>query len=207
MAPGRNRVTFQTTFARAPHTVTNRVLDYGDKQAMKIFESGSSALSSEQFEIDGESVIIMLSSLKTRAKLMNWDSTILTIRTTDNTPVSLLTQYAMLTYDDCVKHVKTYLFSETRASQDDYMLYLCLRKSLTLKADAVLTIWDEQFTLTDTAQAATLQSGVLLLKSIITKSQADTTATSMAIREKLSNLHIAMQESVYDIRKFNLHVK
>ena len=92
MASGRNRVTFQTTFARAPHTVTDRVLDYGDKKAMKIFESGSAALSSEQFEIDGESVIIMLSSLKTRAKLMNWDSTILTIKTTDNTPVSLLTQ-------------------------------------------------------------------------------------------------------------------
>ena len=146
MAPGRNRVTFQPTFARAPHTVTDRVLDYGDKKAMKIFESGSAALSSEQFEIDGESVIIMLSSLKNRAKLMNWDSTILTINTTENTPVSLLTQYAMLTYDDCAKHVKNYLFNETRASQDDYMLYLCLRKSLTPKADAVLTSWDEQFT-------------------------------------------------------------
>ena len=49
--------------------------------------------------------------------------------------------------------------------------------------------------------------GVLLFKTIMSYTQADTTATSLAIREKLSNLHLSMGEHNHDIRAFNNYVK
>ena len=165
--------TAPVAFARAPQTVSADLIDYQSKHGCQTYKTGTAPLSTEKFSLDGDNIFLIIAALKTRASIMNWDATIL------NVPVNgvnknILQHYSLITKAMTETHVLTYLFTESRKAQDDYLLYICLRQSLTSTADAAIQSWAEDFTLSDNNQS--LVSGVMLLKILINSTQADTTA-------------------------------
>jgi len=107
--------------------------------------------------------------------------------------------YGVFSYDRLVEHEKTYISSDTRAAQDNSMLFMCLMNS----GKANLNIHDKQYLIGDPP----IESGLCLLKILIKESHLGSNATSSMIRTKLSNLDENLTETNNDILNFNNHVR
>ena len=106
------------TFARAPQTLTYTLIDYNAKSGIKTYKTGSTPLTTEGFNLDSDNIFMLLAALKTRAQIMNWKSSLMTIKF-DGTQRNLLDHYAVITETKCIEHVKTYLFASNCMDQDD----------------------------------------------------------------------------------------
>ena len=115
----------------------------------------------------------------------------------------LLEDYGVFSYDRLVEHEKTYISSDTRAAQDNCMLFTCLMNSLSSSGKAKLNIHDNQYLIGDPP----IESRICLLKILIRDCHLDSNATSSMIRTKLSNLDEYLTETNNDILKFNNHVR
>ena len=140
-----------------------------------------------------------------RASRFGWRDAILEIPNDITNPrggtKNLLTHYGERTLEHLHAWEITYLHGISRAAQDTAHLHLCLMNSLTQAGKDKVRLWSDQFILNRQ------ESGILLLKIIISESHLDTNATTNSIRTQLSNLDEYITTIGCDFIKFNKHVK
>jgi len=107
----------------------NNELDYGNKQDRDYYKQASEKLEGESY--NGKNLSLFLKKLEGKAQQFNW-LTLLNYPQ-GNPPVnkSLLTNYGEITRAEVTRKAATYLGTNNREEQDSYMLFNCLRKSIT----------------------------------------------------------------------------
>ena len=91
-----------------------------------------------------------MKNLKIRASLFGWSAPdgILNVAPSSdhlNRKKQMLENYGVFSYERIVEHEKSYIFEDTRASQDNIIFYTCLMYSLSMSGRAKLTIHDSQY--------------------------------------------------------------
>ncbi len=114
----------------------------------------------------------------------------------------LIESYGEISYEDVKAHALTYMNEDSREAQDSFMMYHCLKNSLTNAAQKQVRTRGHVHPF----MFGGIGSGPLLLKVIIMVSHVDTRATITSVRTKLSSLDHAMREQDSDIEAFNDYV-
>jgi hypothetical protein len=201
-------------FGLTPGTAGYQIIDYNSKAGYSKFKAGTSALNEELYDCSPDGFYQFIQDLKSRAEAFGWSRSpdgILWIPATDDANaerINILEEWGRLSLERVTNHEQTYLFTQTRAAQDDRMLYECILNSVSKTGRAKLNIWYNQYKLANPNDAQViLPSGLCLLKVLIRESHLDTNATTSMIRTKLTNLDAYIQTIGNDISKFNSYVK
>jgi hypothetical protein len=211
-----------SVFALTPASAVGGILNYTKAEHSKIYKSGIRSISDTPFNCDSEGLFQFLREVEDRAIEMGWFDGVLDIavdvlshgeeeKDTDEEKEdevvysNLIANYGTITLDQVIAHEKYYIWTDTRAAQDTYMLYQCLMSSLAPDAKKRIMLWSDQYQIE--VQGTKFSSGVALLKIIIRESHLDTNATTNSLRTKLSNLDNYMRSVDFDIGKFNQQVK
>ena len=189
-------------------------LDFSRPEARKYYTRTTKKLDDDDpFDCTPSNMYHFLKLLTQRANESGWDdeiSGILWIPEDLNDQNSELrylpTEHGIITLDQISAFEKSYLGTERREAQDNYMLYKCLMSSLSKEARMKIEGWEDEYIIRNN-QGTKSPSGNLLLKVIIRESHLDTNATTQSIRMKLSNLDDYMVKINSDITKFNGYVK
>ena len=200
--------TTSVTFSRHPGQLTQGVIDFGSKPGWNHWKMATQKLQDDLYDCKPEGFYQFIKNLKSRANYFGWlgEGGILQVAPNPKKPTEvrcLLEDYGVFSYDRLVEHEKTYISSDTRAAQDNCMLFTCLMNSLSSSGKAKLNVHDKQYLIGDPPN----ESGLCLLKILIRESHLDSNATSSMIRTKLSNLDEYLVETNNDILKFNNHVR
>ena len=212
--PGAARATGPPQFFLNPSSALVGTLDFSRPEARKYYTKATKKLDTEElFDCTPGNMYHFLKLLTHRANEYGWDdeiSGILWIPEDINNQNSELrylpTEYGRVTIDQIAAFERSYLGTERRETQDNYMLYKCLMSSLSKEARMKIEGWENEYVIQNN-QGTTTPSGNLLLKVIIRESHLDTNATTQSIRMKLSNLDDYMIKISSDITKFNSYVK
>ena len=190
-------------FALSPALVSNQAISYATSAGAKLFKGATTPLE-PAFDLKPENLVVFLANLANRSDTYGWTLSILSVPPDLNQPdrlISIPEQYGQITLEQIRAYVTTYINGQTRAAQDDWQLYLCLKESLTPTAKAAVLLATRDFTVNGR------RSGAALLKVIIDKAYLDTHATTRIIRENLTQLDTYMVSVNHDVRKFNDHVQ
>ena len=212
--PEAARATGPPQFFLNPSSALVGTLDFSRPEARKYYTKATKKLDTEElFDCTPGNMYHFLKLLTHRANEYGWDdeiSGILWIPEDINNQNSELrylpTEYGRVTIDQIAAFERSYLGTERRETQDNYMLYKCLMSSLSKEARMKIEGWENEYVIQNN-QGTTTPSGNLLLKVIIRESHLDTNATTQSIRMKLSNLDDYMIKISSDITKFNSYVK
>ena len=202
------------SFFLNPASAMVGTLDFSRPEARKYYSRATKKLDSEDlFDCTPGNMYHFLKLLSHRANENGWDdeiSGILWIPEDINDQNSdlryLPTEYGRVTLEQISAFEKSYLGTERREAQDNYMLYKCLMSSLSKEARMKIEGWENEYVIRNN-QGTKTPSGNLLLKVIIRESHLDTNATTQSIRMKLSNLDDYMSKIGSDVTKFNGYVK
>ena len=139
----------------------------------------------------------------------SWDSGIMQIPTDAriaNSPrMSLIHEHGKISIGQIRQYERTYIATPTRHTQDMYMLYQALFKSLS-KTGRTKIILDRKNYVVNVG-GREFCSGTLLMKVILNKMHLETKAAARVIRERLLNLSDYIVKIGYNITKFNVYVK
>ena len=199
-------------FALTPGLIGQNVLDYRNSDNRKLYKEATKQLAEENFDCDESSLLQFLKDLEDRAAEYGWNAEggILSVDTNPNDEEaeeeSLLDNYGSLSLETIRRAEQQYVFTQTRAAQDNAMLYKCLMSSLTKAAKQKVIVNENEYTI-ENNEGEKRKSGVLLLKVIVRESHIDTNATTSQIRLKLSSLDEYMKKIESNIPTFNQHVK
>ena len=204
------------TFALSPFLLNAAtgpppLLDYATKQGKEHFTKATEMLDPNGFALTPNDCLAMLDLFRVRATGMGWDREdgVLMITDTDGEKRNLVTEYALLTMDDILKSEEKVLAADSRDTQESYMIFQCLFNSLTrqAKSQLSLTSGDFQIAVTDGNDETIISSGPLYLKVIIREARMDSTATTIALRAKITRLPRTIYSYRHAIPKFNVHVR
>ena len=194
-------------YAVAPGLSVDGVLDYTNRDHVKIYRSGTRTLSETYYDCEPEGLPQFLRDVQDRADEMGWNETVMTVTIDADQPTerqeNLIDNYGNITLDQVVVSELQYIEEEGRERQDSYMLYKCLMASLTVEARRKVSLWAGQYRIGEN----NVCSGMALLKIIIRESHLDTNATTNQIRTKLSNLDQYIMTIDGDIHRFNDYAK
>ena len=201
-------------FFLTPSSAMVGMLDFTKSDARKYFAKATKKLDSEElYDCTPGNMYHFLKLLNQRANEHGWDDEISGIMwipddiDDQNSDLRYLpTEYGRVTLEQIAKFEKSYLGTERREAQDNYMLYKCLMSSLSKEARMKIEGWENEYIIRNN-QGTTIPSGNLLLKVLIRESHLDTNATTQSIRMKLSNLDDYMNKINSDVTKFNGYVK
>ena len=159
-------------------------MDYGNKQDRDYYKQASEKLEGESY--NGKNLSLFLKKLEGKAQQFNW-LTLLNYPQ-GNPPVnkSLLTNYGEITRAEVTRKAATYLGTNNREEQDSYMLFNCLRKSVTNEVYALVTIEPECYVYEVNQEI--LVDGPCFPASIIDHTYTNTKANTEAARKNLSSL-------------------
>ena len=125
---------------------------------------------------------------------MGWDRENGPLRIPDDTGTKrdLVSQYALLSDKNVTDSELKVMGVESRDSQDSYMIFQCLYKSMTRSAKSALSLRSEdwQIEIDDGTIKNMVPSGPLYLKKIITEARMDNTATLVALRQSFFFGHL-----------------
>ena len=201
-------------FFLSPSSAMVGTLDFSRSDARKFFAKATKRLDFEElFDCTSSNMYHFLKLLNQRAHEYGWDDEISGIMwipedvNDQNSELRYLpTEYGRVTLSQIDAFEKSYLGTERREAQDNYMLYKCLMSSLSKEARMKIEGWENEYMIRNN-QGSTSPSGNLLLKVIIRESHLDTNATTQSIRMKLSSLDEYMSKIDSNITKFNGYVK
>jgi len=114
---------------------------------------------------------------------------------------SITTHYGQVTLDQVRAHATIYNGAQTRAAQNNLMLYTCLAASIMTEVKARAMIFHQDY------HIGLNPIGVAFLKILIREAHIDTRVTVMHIRARLSALDTYILTIGCDITKFNAYVK
>ena len=205
---GEQGKTVTPPFSRHPGRISHGVIDFSSKPGWNHWKMATEKLQGDLYDCKPDGFYQFMKRLKARACLFGWsgDGGILSIAPDackPNVKKDLLKDYGVFSYERIAEHEVTYINKDTRAAQDNIMLYNCLMNSLSMTGMAKLNIHDKQYILGNPPSEA----GLSLLKVLIRESHLDSNATPTMIRTKLSNLDDYLEEADNDVEEFNRYVQ
>jgi hypothetical protein len=130
---------------------------------------------------------------------------VLSVPDSNGVPRSLITEYGMVTQDDCFNHTQTYVEQQTRQGQHSLMIYILAYGSLTKEARDIVSLYANQYIVLQ-QDGYDIGVGACLLKVIIGKAVVDSIASEATIFMAIRNLPKKMKELNSDISLFNMYV-
>lgn len=190
-------------FALSPAQAVRGPIDYQSKLGGQIYKEGIERLSCNKFDCQASNLKVFLQCLKDKACRCGWQD-ILNIPRDLAQPnddlLDLIDHYGEIELTHLKRHVTTYLTGQTRAAQEESLLYSCLTASLNQDALTKVSTWESDY------KIGGLPSGTLYLKVILRETHIDTRGTVLNIRDQLSKLDSYIPTINHDITKFNEHV-
>jgi hypothetical protein len=191
----------------------NNVIDYTTTAGSKLFNKATDELPT-QFSLNEPNPRVLIEELKVRSSNMAWGN-IMEVNVGDaNNPVNrnMLTNHGEISSDKCKATSATYLNTDSRRTQNNYQLYLCLTKSVDADTIEKMSDESEKYTVTipgaNNAPATTHSCGVCYLKLLLAKAEVDNKAVASHVRTNLSKLDQYMvSEAKSNITKFNEYVR
>jgi hypothetical protein len=194
-------------FALFPGTVANVPLDMTSAADVKLYYKAIDGLKSP-YNLSPIGLNQFLDSVGERVASYGW-SDVINVNDSGNPPVvrNLLSEYGMLSIQDCRTAAMTYFNQQTRQAQNSVMLYQFLSSSLTEEARVEVFAFSKEFKLHFPAPSTEqVGVGVLLLKTLIGKAVVDTDATIYTLRNSIGCLDHKIVELQSNIKLFNLYV-
>jgi hypothetical protein len=200
------------TFALSPAVANaGAFLDLSSSKGAKLFKLGSKPLPRSFDFQDPSDIQVFLDLLKAKAKVQGWGRIFRVPVDIDGvvTNYSLLLDYEVIPLASVTLDAINYVNSETKSTQDSFMLFQCIFGSLDTSFLKVVTTESDNYHVADTKVPTDppIPCGALLLKITIMKAHVDTRATIGVIRTSLSSLDTRMMTLDSDISKFNAFVK
>ena len=201
-------------FALSPYVATSSVIDYSTDRGQRHYDAATAPLGKGEtkklgYELTPQDSFALLITLATRATKMGWSAKggILWVNDAEGNARNILNEYGVLTLDEITQVEETNLTSETRNAQDSHMLYHCLLNSMSPKATTTIGLKKADCCIEFEDEPEPVQSGLLLLRYILREAQMESTASLLALRERITNLHLTFKGFQCDVQKFNLYVK
>ena len=199
----------KTTYAATPGMhEASELLDYGTKSGKQAFLDGCAALDTK-FDMTAASTVDFVHEIERRARISGWDVGTYDItnfniapNTTGTTPImkNLFLEYGQIPVSvltTVCEDWQTGDKKESRATQNNEQMGLCIIKSLTDEAKCRLTAHYHEFTFNKVIYAP------LLFKVVMRLATVDSRATTAVLRENLHNLNHQMVLLNNDIPEFN----
>ena len=203
-----------TSFSLSPYhagIAKAEVIDYTTKTGREHYRAATQSLESNGYNLTANDCFALLNAFRERASSMGWDREkgVLDIPDTNGQVHNVVEHYAMLTLKDVEKSEIGHMADDSRQAQDSYMAYQCLYNSLTREARSQMSLLSDkyQIEIKSGERSMDVPSGVLYLKILIGRARMDSTASAIALRAKISNLHVTISTYLFDIVKFNNHVR
>ena len=193
-----------TTFYAFPgQRNAGKIINYNTKNGRDHYEKATAPLEAETYDCGADGFFQFSKEIGRRAEAFGWtgEKGIAWV-IKGRKEINIFTDYGRLTLEEVRSHVATYIGSETRKAQDDFMLYSCIMNSLNRSGRMKMNVRESDFKFGQKR----LPSGVALFKVLVQESHIDSNATTAVIREKLQNLDAYLQEVGNDIQKFNNYV-
>lgn len=192
-------------FARAPALAIQGVIDYSTAAGAKIFSKATAPMDTT-FSLQNPSTRVLLEELTLRGSVYGWDNVLIVETGVAPNQVNrnMLTDHVQITMDECKAKARTYINQQTRETQNDFQLYSTLLSSV--DAETKKTMANQSTTYH--VGTPKLPSGLLYLKTLLTKAELDTRAVGAHIRGNLAKLDVYMEEvAKYNITQFNDYVR
>ena len=186
-------------YAFLPGMAITTLLDYSVAgKGGKIYSATTEALKTP-FDLTSENLQVFLEKVSERASVYNWTD-ILNIPDGAGVQQNLITNFGLLSLEQCRDHAATYINTATRDAQNTGMLFMFLKASITDEARMMVMSHVDEYTVQGKP------SGTCLLKVLIGKSTVDTIATVYILRKSIANLGSKMHEFNSNIKLFNQYV-
>ena len=186
-------------FALAPALINQGPIDYSTADGIKLWRGGIEPLAKELFTLEAHKFKLFLTTLGDRAMTYGWEN-ILNVPVDAAVPAgpahSLLSQYGQISLQQIRAHAAIYANAQTRAAQNNLMMYTCLAASIAPETKAKAMIFHQDYHIGQNPIAAAF------LKILIREAHVDTRTTVMHIRAKLSALDSYILTIGCDISKF-----
>ena len=189
-------------FAKTPSRAIPANIDLSTKAGQAIYRENTSALATT-FSFAKPDIPVLLDELTVRARSANWmDIFAIPVQAGAGQTKNMLTNYGEIPYDRCRDHGTTYINTPTRAAQNNYQVFECLRATLDTESKDRLANDEERYQFGDE------YDGVTYLHVILSTATAGSRATAGAIRKRLATLTEYMRDIAKDeIPVFNDYVK
>ena len=188
-------------FALTPALLNVGFLDWSKSENVKLYTKAIEKLD-VKFEGKPDQVILLAQATQNRAGLYGFDRTIMNIPDSTGVPRNIITEHGLLSYDDIKAWAATSIVGQqTRAAQDNMMLYQCLLNSASEDVKKKLIPKSKDHKADETYIAA------MYYKGLISTVEVETKATVAFIRTKLTNLKGKIKSLNYDIDLFHAYVE
>lgn len=185
-------VAFALTLVKA----LNGIINYTSKEGRYHYVEGTKVLEAELFNANPEDLFGFLKSLSRRARAYGWDDEVngtLQILEDPLNPqsptLSLIDNYGTISLNTIRKFDEPYIFNQSRAAQDNAIIFTCLMNSLTILGKKKVNVCEEEYMIAHPQNPSREeQLANALLKIIVCVSHINTNATTAAIKTKLQNL-------------------
>ena len=111
-----------------PATSTDTVIDYSCKTGIDIYKTSTAALPSA-FSVEGEGLLTFTEEVKVRSTAYGWDA-INKPKTTKETPVILIDQYALISLEYLTTASYSYVNTRSRNVQSSIQMYTYIMASI-----------------------------------------------------------------------------
>ena len=204
---GARRGPAVANFGRTPaRVITNAPINYTTKEGMMEYREATKTLYRESepcFDLSSAGLNAFLGKLGHRARVTGWTIINIVIDVTSGDTRNLLTQYGEIPQEMVKAAVAEMDNQHTRAVQHDEQMYSCIMASLNQDAINLIELKASRY-LTPSGE----NSGLLLLRLVITESTLETKSTINNLWSKLTaGLPMIMETHANNIMKFNTEVR
>ncbi len=165
-------------FALSPALINQGPIDYSTAEGIKLWRGAIKPLAKELFTLEPHRFKLFLSTLTERTMIYGWEN-ILNIPVDAVVPGrpahTLLTHYGQVTLQQVKDHAATYINAQTRAAQNNLLLYTCLTASIAPETKAKAMIFHNNY------HEGQTPIGAAYLKILIQEANVDTRSTVMHI--------------------------
>ena len=205
--PHAHRGPAVANFGRTPaRVITNAPIDYTTKEGMMEYREATKTLyrdSEPCFDLSSVALHAFLSKLGHRARVTGWALVNVVIDATAGTTRSLITQYGEVPLAAVKTAVANMDNTHTLTVQHDEQMYSCIMASLSQEAVNLIGLKTDRY-----ASPSGENSGLLLLRLVITESTLETKSTINNLWSKLtSGMPMIMETHTNNIMKFNNEVR
>ena len=194
-APAAPVAAAPAVFAATPNTLgVEDIIDYKTKHGLSIYERGCQALDdkalTEGFSMSLSQSVVFVEAFHNKATQMGWNQgskAITSFTNRDGKTVDIIKEYGQI--DEAILKTQCERFckageidSQSRATQNNAMMCVCISKSLTSSAQAKLLSHRSEFTFDG------IEYAPLKYKIVMRLTTMDSVATTQSLRENLQAL-------------------
>jgi hypothetical protein len=182
-----------TTFALTPATMDlTGLINFASKLGQSIYKQGCDKLTKDEgFPMTPATTVAFVKAFENRCSIMGWNhgaQIITKFLNRDNLTIDVVRHYVQIAKADLKSGCKEFCKAggmhcfQGRATQNNHMMALCLKKSLTVAALARLKPYQSQYLFNS------VEYGPLMYKIIMRLTTIDSIATNEALRANINSL-------------------